>query len=115
LSATTIYSLPSGPITTSGNSVDIAVGNYAELAIDSNITAVAGTSPTFQLFIDRKGSDGVYYQIWNSSSMNATGQISDSVGAGLNKAQSFGGTARVRWVLGGTSPSFTLSISLIGK
>lgn len=110
-----VYVLPSGAITSNGNSSDLNVANYSELLIDANITAVAGTTPTLQLFIDRKAADGNYYPIWNSPSITATGQASDSIGAGLNKAQSFAGTVRVRWVLGGTTPSFTLSISLIGK
>lgn len=113
--ATTVLNQASAAQTASGNSADLAVGPFTELAIDANITAVSGTSPTLQLFIDRKGADGIYYQIWNSASVNAVTTVSDSIGPGLNKNQSIGSTIRLRWSIGGTSPSFTFSASIICK
>jgi hypothetical protein len=112
---TTILNQVSAAKTITGNSADLNVSAFREVAIDANISAVSGTSPTLQLFIDRKGADGIYYQIWNSASITAVGTASDSIGPGLNKNQSLGSTIRLRWVIGGTTPSFTFSASIIGK
>lgn len=113
--ASTVLNQGSSAQTANGNSADLSVGQYTELAIDANITAVAGVNPTLQLFLDRKGADNIYYPIWQSVTFTATGQASTSVGAGLSIAQSFGSTVRLRWVISGTNPSFTLSASIIGK
>jgi len=117
MSAQTVYTQASQLITASGNSGPLSVGNFAELALDINITGKQGTSPTIQFFIDRLGVDGVYYNVWSSSSISTTPTtISQSIGAGLTLASSFGGTIEFRWVIGGSStPGFTCSISLIGK
>jgi hypothetical protein len=92
------------------------VGNFAELAVDINITSKQGSSPTIQYFIDRLGVDGIWYPIWNALQTISPAQISTSIGAGLAFNQSFGGTIQFRWAIGGTStPGWTYSVSLIGK
>lgn len=117
MSAQTIWVQPSTLITASGNSGPLTVGNYAELAVDINITGNQGTSPTIQYFLDRLGVDSVWYPMWffgpTSSSLT---QISASIGSGLDFAESFGGTIRFRWSIGGSStPGFTFSTSIQGK
>lgn len=105
--------------TSATGSGDLLVGQFTELGIDINITAVSGTSPTLIFTFERKGADGVYYPVWTSASLNATGQTSASLGAGMSgtngTALSFGAVGRLRWTITGTSPSYTLSISIIGK
>jgi hypothetical protein len=91
------------------------VGPYAELAADFNITVKSGTSPTLQFFIDRIGADAVAYNIWSSSVISVIGQISTSIGSGFSTNQSFGSLIQVRWVIAGTTPSWTYSVSIIGK
>jgi hypothetical protein len=114
--AMTLLNQASAVQNASGNSSDLNVSAFKELAIDANVTALTGTNPTVQFFIDRKGADGVYYQIWNSASISAVGAVSDSVGPGLNKAQSLGSIVRFRWVIGGSgSPTVTFSASLVAK
>jgi hypothetical protein len=114
--STTILNQTSSVQNADGNSADLSVSAFKELAIDINVTALTGTNPTIQFFIDRKGVDGIYYQIWNSASINAASAASDSVGPGLNRAQSLGTTIRFRWVIGGTgNPTVTFSASLICK
>lgn len=110
-----VYTRASSAATVSGSSGDLIVQDFAELAVDINISAVSGTTPSIQFFVDRKGGDGVYYQIYNSTSLTTTGVVSTSVGAGCATAQAFGTTARLRWTIAGTSPSFTFSASIIGK
>lgn len=112
----TIVTQNSAAFTASGNSGDQAVGPYDEMSVDINITANSGTSQTIQFFVDRKGSDNVYYPIWQSSSITTTNQaVSTSIGPGCAVAQSLGATIHLRWVIGGTSPSYTFSFSLQGK
>lgn len=110
-----VYARASAAATTSGNSGDLAVDSFSELALDINITAVSGTTPTIQFIMERKGNDNNYYQIYASSSLNSAQAVSTSLGAGMATSVSFGTTARLRWVIGGTTPSFTFSVSLIGK
>lgn len=113
--ATTALNQASGAQTVNGNTADLSVGQYTELTVDCNITAVAGTNPTLQFFLDRKGADNIYYPIWQSIVVVAPTQISTSVGAGMSIAQGFGSTVRLRWVIGGTTASFTFSSSILGK
>lgn len=117
MSAQTVYTQASQLITASSNSGALSVGNFAELAVDINITSKQGTSPTIQFFIDRLGVDGVYYNIWSSSVISTTPTpISQSIGAGLSQASSFGGTIQFRWLIGGSStPGFTYSVSIQAK
>ena len=114
--ASTVLNQASAAQTANGNSADLSVGQYTELTIDCNITAVAGVNPTLQFFLDRKGADNVYYPIWQSVTVVATGQLSTSIGAGMSIAQGFGSTVRLRWIIsGGSGQSFTFSTSIIGK
>lgn len=115
-SATIVALRGSAAATVSGNSGDLVVDAYTELAVDANLSVVTGTSPTIQFFVDRKGADGFYYPIWQQSSASTTtGMVSTSIGAGCASNQAFGATIRLRWVIGGTSPSWTFSFSIIGK
>lgn len=114
VAATTVYT-SSGALTATGDSGDLTVSSYSELSLDCNISAVSGSSPTLQLFVDRKGADNTYYPIWQSASIGATTKVSTSIGAGLAYNQGFGSTIKLRWVIGGSSPSFTASFSIIGK
>lgn len=117
MSAQTVYTQASTLIIASSNSGSLSVGNYVELAVDINITSNQGTNPTIQYFIDRLGADSVWYPLWQSQTVaTSTAVISTSVGAGLSYSESFGGTTRFRWVIGGTStPGFTYSVSIQSK
>ncbi len=114
-SSTVVLNQPSTAQTASGNSANLSVQQLSELAVDVNVTAVAGTSPTLNLYIDRLGADGVWYNIWSGTQITAISVQSTSIGAGCITNQSFGSTIRFRWVLGGTTPSFTFSASIVGK
>lgn len=111
-----VYLRASAAATTTGNSGDLTVDSFAELAVDANITAVSGTSPTIVFALDRKGADGIYYPIWTSSTVSTSPtQVSNSIGSGFSTNQSFGNVVRFRWTIGGTSPSWTFSVSILGK
>ena len=112
--STTILNQASASQNGNGNSADLNVAAFRELAVDANVTNITGAAPTVQFFSDRKGIDGIYYQIWNSATLNAAGTASDSIGPGLNRAQSIGSILRFRWILTGGG-TVTLSASLIAK
>ncbi len=116
-STVAVYSLASASQNASGNSGDLTVGPYTEIGIDINTTAQSGTNPTLQLFWERKGADGIYYVLWQSSTLTAAANtISTSVGAGMAYNQSLGITGRFRWILGGSAgPTYTFSTSIYGK
>jgi hypothetical protein len=85
------------------------------LAVDVNVTAVSGTSPSLTLLLERLGADGVWYPVWSPSAITAVGALSTSVGPACLTNAVVVPTMRLRWVLGGTSPSFTFSASIHGR
>jgi hypothetical protein len=101
----------------SGNSGDLDVSKLREVSIDLTTTAQSGTNPTIQFFWERKGADGVYYPLWQSSVFTvASNTVSTSIGPGLAYNQSLGLTGRLRWVVGGTAtPTWTFSPNIYGK
>lgn len=105
-------------ITTNGNGADIDVSKYVELDVFINITAVSGTTPTVVFNLDTKSEDAapVYGSLFTSSAQTGTGLVVSSVGPGTANAKGFGRTVRFRWAsIGGTTPSFTVSFTLVGK
>ncbi len=111
----TILSLPSTVTTTSGNTDPLQTGPLYTLAVDVNVTAASGTSPTLALFVDRLGADGNWYAIWSPTAVTAAGTLSTSIGPGCAVAEVPTDNIRLRWVLGGTTPSFTFSASIIAR
>ena len=111
----TILNLPSTVTTTSGETDQLQTGLLYTLAVDVNVSAASGTSPTLTLFLDRLGADGVWYPIWSPTAVTAVGQLSTSIGPGCVVAEVPTNNIRLRWTLGGTTPSFTFSASIIGR
>lgn len=102
-------------ITVNTNTADLAVGMYDSLAVDVNISAISGTSASLTVYIDRKGADGHYYQIYAGTGLTAIGSVSLSLGHGMTTGVDFGNTLRIRLVIAGTTPSVTYTASVIGK
>jgi hypothetical protein len=100
--------------TTSSDFGDLDVSKCRRIAVDINITAVSGTSPTIQFFIDRKDVNGVYYQLWSSNVVSTAVPISTTIGAFATINQALGANVRLRWTITGTTPSFTFSASITG-
>lgn len=118
-SAVSLYSTAQTTVGTA-NSGDISVGNYTEISIDLNLTAVAGTNPTIQFVWSRKGADGIYYPIWTSELIQglptSPTKISTSIGAGMEYPQSLSQTGQLSWTVGGTStPTYTFTPNVEGK
>lgn len=111
----TVLAMASATISASATSGDLSTSVFSELALDVDITAIGGTSPTYTLSVNRKGADGVYYPIYTSSAQTATGKVSVSLGYGGKTNEAFGDVIQVVETLGGTSPTVTRSLSIIGK
>lgn len=112
-----VLNLASAARIASGNVSGLSVAPFREIALDVNVTAVSGTSPTLQLFLDRLMADGATYSpLWQSSIITTAQQMPPvSIGPGCSVAHSIGLFVRLRWVIAGTSPSFTFIASIIGK
>jgi hypothetical protein len=110
----TILATSSSAYTSSGTSADLDVTDCSCVTIDVNVTAVSGTSPTLQIYVDRKGLDGVYHTLWTSSSITSVSKTSESIGQQCSINKDIGTTLRVGWTLGGVTPSFTMTLSMQG-
>jgi len=98
--------LPSAARTSGGNTVDIDVGRflYGEICID--ITAVSGTDPTLDVYIEGKDQyTGKYKVLFSHTGLNSVQTIWDTITLLAFRY------LRVRWIISGTSPSFTFSVS----
>ena len=93
----------------------LPVGGFDDLSVDVSVTALTGGGASVQFWIDRLGTDGVWYPIANSAVLTAPGVFSTTLAAQNSQSQSFGKICRLRWVVAGTTPSITLSASIIGK
>lgn len=113
--AQNVLTIPLGTITATNTNIDLPVGNYTEIALDTNITTVNGTSPSYTLSVNRKGLDGVYYPIYTGTAQTVAGKISISLGVGASTNVSFGSVIQIIETISGTTPSVTRSMSVIGK
>ena len=113
--AGTVLNTVSAAITVTTTSADLTAGAYRELAIDVNISAITGTTPSYTLGVNRKGVDGVYYPIYTGTAQTAVGKVSISLGKGASTNTAFGNTIQLVETVAGTTPSVTRSVSIIGK
>lgn len=96
------------PVDTDPGTLDIAI----------DISAVSGTTPTLTVTVqrDNDADSGVYPpSTWttgtSSAALNATGRTVVSAPVAVNAATGVNPRYyRVSWVVGGTTPSFTLGI-----
>jgi len=96
----------SGTVTASGNTADIDVSRFTTLRIGLNVTAVSGTNPTLDVYVEGKyEAVDIYVPLLSKTGVTATGFY--ELGQVDNLAFRL---IRVRWVVGGTSPSFTISV-----
>ena len=100
--------------TVTGQSPDIASQGIDGVAVDINVTAMSGTSPTLTASIQRKGADGVWYTIWTGTAIAANGSQSVTIGAGCEVNKALPNMLRLVWTLGGTTHNITFSASVQG-
>jgi hypothetical protein len=101
---------PSAARTASGNTADIDVGRFICGEICLDVTAVSGTNPTLDVYIEGKDQlSGKYKVLFSQTGINAAGTYWFTITTLAFKY------IRARWVIGGTSPSFTFSIGMEAK
>lgn len=102
-SSMTLYS---GTVTANGNSSDIDVSTISALEIELKVSAVSGTSPTLSVYIEGKfEATGDYKPLVYQEGITTTGIW------WLTITQLAFRYIRVRWVVSGTSPSFTITVA----
>lgn len=91
-----------------GNSGALAGYGYATtLRVQLAATAASGTTPTLDVVIE-DSLDGVnWWPIGTFTQLTAAGQQV------INITTPFADTVRVRWTIGGTTPSFTFSVTWV--
>jgi len=99
--------LYSGAVTASGNTADIDVSRFSSIRVALKVTAVSGSSPTLDLYIEGKyEATGDYVALLSKTGVTATGFY--ELGQLDNLTFRY---VRVRWVVSGTSPSFTFTVA----
>jgi hypothetical protein len=97
------------------NSGNINVSQFAELAIDFNMTARTGAGNVI-FTVSRVGSDGVSYPIATATlSGTVPQQASLSIGNGMSTAAAFGDNINIVMSFSGSVTAATFSASIIGK
>lgn len=93
--------------TASGNSSAVAgYGPIESIRAQLNVTASSGSSPTLDVTIE----DSLDGTNWNT-----VGTFTQKTTTGrqvINVAEPFSDNVRVKWVIGGSSPSFTFDVVL---
>lgn len=115
LPAFSLYSEAATARTATGNSATQSIpGHIREAFVGVNVTAVSGTGPTLTVQFQQQDANGIWQTLAATSSITAV----STVALNLPEASySFvgGGSYRVRWVIGGTSPSFTFQVGIHGR
>jgi putative transposon-encoded protein len=99
----------SGTVTANGNSADIDVSPFSVLEIELKVTSVSGTNPTLSVYVEGKfEGTGDYKTLASQENITATGAWFFTINPNAFRY------IRIRWVVGGTSPSFTFRVDAQG-
>lgn len=94
--------------TANGNTSSFAAGYSDTIRAQLNVTAASGTLPTLDVVIEDSVDDGA---TWNT--IGTFAQKTTTGREVINITTPFGDLIRVRWTLGGTSPSFTFAVDWV--
>jgi hypothetical protein len=99
-----VTDMASQAITTTSNGSTLALDGGNSLGAVVNVTAASGTNPTLDLTLQESQDAGATWSdVYQLQRITATGTVTVP-------NMLFTGTRRWKWTVGGTSPSFTLSI-----
>lgn len=97
----------SGARTASGNTGALnGYGPGSTIRAQLNVTAASGTTPTLDVVIEDSVDGGTTWNVVGTFAQN-TGAPGTQV---INVTAPFSDTLRVRWTVGGTTPSFTFQV-----
>jgi hypothetical protein len=100
--AITLYS---GTVTSNGNTADVDVSTVSALELLLKVTGVSGTNPSLSVYVEGKfETTGDYKPLVWQEGITSTGVWFFTI------TQLIFRYLRVRWVVGGTSPSFTFTV-----
>jgi hypothetical protein len=98
-------SLFSGSVSSNGATSDINVSQYSALELELKVTSVSGTSPTLSVYVEGKfEGTGDYKPLAYQEGITSTGTWFFTIDPLRFRY------IRVRWVVGGTIPSFTFAV-----
>jgi len=98
--------LYSGTVTSSGNTSDIDLSNYSAVELELKVTSVSGTSPTLDVYVEGKfETTGDYKTLASQTGITGTGVWFFTINPLIFRY------VRIRWVVGGTSPSFVITVA----
>lgn len=99
----------SAPRAASGVSAAIPVQpGYEDLALSVDVAAVSGAGPTLDLSVEWSTDGGTSW--FSADPADAFAQITQDTQDKVKVFAIKGGQYRIRWAIGGTTPSFTFSI-----
>jgi hypothetical protein len=99
------FTIYSGTVAASGSTYDIDVNIYSGLEIMLKVTAVSGTNPTLDFYVEGKfEATGDYKPLAYQTGITTTGIWYFTI------TQLMFRYIRARWVVGGTTPSFTIGV-----
>jgi len=97
--------LYSGTVTASGNTYYINISPFSVLEIVIKVTSVSGTAPTLDVYIEGLFENtGDHKILASQTGITATGAWFVTINPCAFRY------IRVRWVVGGTNPSFTFRV-----
>lgn len=103
--------LASAARTSSSNSgVLSGFGDWSKFRAQLNVSAASGTTPTLDVVIEDTFDGGT---TWNT--VGAFTQKTATGAQALDVTGLFTDQLRIRWTVGGTTPSFTFDVKLYGR
>ena len=103
------FTVFSGTVTASGNTAEIVAEQFSALEVLVKVTSVGGTSPTLSVYIEGKfETTGDWKTLASQENITTTGTWFLTINPLIFRV------IRARWVVGGTSPSFAVTIAAQG-
>lgn len=108
-----LYTEASAAKTVTGNSTEFKLPDeVTEVWVAVDVTAFSGTAPTLTVALQQKNANGVWHNVDITGTINTVSQNSLHI---KTKVLAAGQNARLRWEIGGATPSFTSQIGVTGR
>lgn len=112
----TVYATGPQTITASGDSGALSTSGIANGLLSVFVAGAAGTSPNLAVYFDVQDAAGQWITTGTLTAITSGPNFSFAQLGPGSGGYLITGTGRVRWVVTGTTPSFTgVTISLIGR
>lgn len=88
------------------------LSRYEEGLILAKVTASSGTTPAFQIIVEGSNDEG---STKTAFVLTKSQKLFGTVNPDPIVVTNFGKWLRIKWILSGTTPSYTFSVTFIGK